>query len=196
MLYLCTGTICTRGGFWWHALGQRLQQVENLKKVDNKVRKRILSELGFEQAETVAPRQAVPLEEIRSIWDWADLGAHTRFHPILTQCDDQECQEEISLSRQELLPFIGVELNDCAFPNSDSTDRRVGFVKELGFTSARTCDPGWNCLKSDRLRLKAITFDDDASVDKFAVQLTGVPALARSLFAKVRGPLTRTKKYK
>ena len=118
--------------------------------------------------------------------DWADLGAHTRFHPILVTCDDEECWEEISLSRKELTPLVGREFDQFAYPNGDYSEREVGFVKQAGFASARTCDPGWNDAKTDRFRLKGIYIDDEASVDKFAVQLTGVPALARRLVAKLR----------
>ena len=195
-IYACTGIVCAGGGFWWLSLGpSQPVKIENLKLLDNETRKNILYYLGFEQAQKITPGQAMAVEELRSVLDWADLGAHTRFHPILTRCEDQECQEEISLSRKELLPFIGVELNDFAYPNGAYSDREVGFVRDAGFRSARTCDPGWNCCKSDRFRLKAIYIDDGASVDKFAVQLTGVPALARSLFTKVRRFLTKTKNY-
>lgn len=181
MLYLCTGTICSDGGFWWLSAGPE-QQVKKFKTLENKVRKKLLHDLGFEETKKATPRQAVPVEKLRSLLDWADLGSHTRFHPILTRCEDQECQEEISLSKSELLPF-GIVLNDFAYPNGDYSGREAGFVRDAGYRSARTCDPGWNCRKSDRFRLKAIMIDDNASVDKFAVQLTGVPALARSLFA-------------
>jgi len=192
MIYLCTGIVCSESGYWWLSLGSD-QQVQNLKNLDNKVRKKLLREMGFEQTQKITPRQAVSMEELSSMLYWADLGAHTRFHPILTRCEDQECEEEISLSRKELLPFIGIELNYFAYPNGDCSDREVDFVRLAGFNVARTCDPGWNCPRSDRFRLKAIYVDDEASVGKFAGQLTAIPALARRLSAKVRGALTRTK---
>jgi len=185
MIYLSTGIICSGSGFWWKMLGPGQQdKIDSLKLLDNTTRKKVLSDLGFEQTRKITPRQAIAVEDLRSMLDWADLGAHTRFHPILTQCEDQECKEEISLSRKELLPFIGVELTHFAYPNGTYSDREVGYVRDAGFESARTCDPGWNCSQSDRFRLKAIYIDDDASVDKFAVQLTGVHSIARSLFAK------------
>lgn len=186
-LYLCTGIVCSCSGFWWRALGPSQQsRNENLKLMDNNTRRKTLYDLGFEQGQKIIPPQAIAVEELHSVLDWADLGAHTRFHPILTRCEDEECQAEISLSRKELLPFIGVELDDFAYPNGTYSEREVGFVRDAGFRSARTCDPGWNCRKSDRFRLKAIYIDDAASVDKFAVQLTGVPAMVRNLFAKVQ----------
>ncbi len=188
MLYLCTGIARAGAGYWWLSLGDRQVKAEDLKLLDNRDRKKILSDLGFDQFQPAVPRQAMA-EELRSVLDWADLGAHTRFHPVLVKCDDEECWEEISLSRRELIPLLGAELDQFAYPNGDYSEREVAFVKQAGFASARTCDPGWNDAGSDRFRLKGIYIDDDASIDKFAVQLTGVPALTRRLIARLRGAL-------
>jgi peptidoglycan/xylan/chitin deacetylase (PgdA/CDA1 family) len=186
MIYLSTGIITSGSGFWWLNFRQNQRdKIESLKLLDNNTRKKVLYDLGFEQTRKVTPRQAIAAEELRSLTDWADLGAHTRFHPILTKCEDQECKEEISLSRKELLPFIGIELTHFAYPNGTYSNREIGYVRDAGFESARTCETGWNSCQSDRFRLKAIYIDDAASLDKFAVQLTGVPGLARSLLAKV-----------
>jgi peptidoglycan/xylan/chitin deacetylase (PgdA/CDA1 family) len=184
-IYLVTGTICQDAGFWWLSVKPE-QDIEQLKRVDNQTRKKLLYSLGFEETKKAIPRQTVPVDELSFLSDWADLGAHTRFHPILTRCTDQECQEEISGSRHDLLP-LGIELNDFSYPNGDHSDREAEFVKAAGFNSARTTDPGWNGPQSDRFRLKAIYIDDEACVDKFAVQLTGVPGLARKFLRNIRG---------
>jgi hypothetical protein len=81
MLYLCTGIARARAGYWWLSLAPDQQvKAEDLKLLDNKQRKKILCDLGFDQSKPVIPRQAMA-EELRSVRDWADLGAHTRFHP-------------------------------------------------------------------------------------------------------------------
>lgn len=88
-LYLCTGIVCSGSGFWWLALGRGQQaRNENLKLLDNNTRRKTLYDLGFEQAQKITPRQAIVVEELHSVLDWADLDAHTRFHPILTRCED------------------------------------------------------------------------------------------------------------
>ena len=143
MLYLCTGIARAGAGYWWLSLKDREVKAEDLKLLDNRQRKKILSDLGFDQTQPANPRQAMA-DELHSVREWADLGAHTRFHPILVKCDDEECWEEISLSRKELLPLVGRELDQFAYPNGDYSEREVRFVKQAGFASARTCDPGWN----------------------------------------------------
>jgi hypothetical protein len=189
MLYLCTGTIFCNGGFWWNSVGSKHER-EKFKTLDNKVRKQLLNGSGFDETKKVTPRQAIPVDRLQELQEWADLGAHTRYHPILIRCADQECEEEILGSKNELLPF-GIVLNDFAYPNGDYSDREVGFVKNAAFRSARTCDPGWNCLKTDPFRLKCLVIDDDASIDKFAVQLTGLTALTKLFFRKLKGRVWR-----
>lgn len=185
MIYLCTGTISAGAGFWWLAARSE-REVEQLKTLDNRSRQEALAAVGFDQAREVVPRQALPVEALRSMREWADLGAHTRFHPILTRCDPQECKEEIVASRTELEGAVGMPFLDFAYPNGDYSDREVEIVKAAGFRSARTCDPGWNSRDADRFRLKAFVIDDNASVDKLAIQLTGISAAAKVLVRRMR----------
>ena len=175
-LYLSTGTISCDAGFWWHSVATK-EEVRRLKRLANHARKKELQALGFYETKQAIPRQAIPVERLQSVQEWADLGAHSRFHPILTRCDDQECQAEIAGSKKEFLP-LGIELRDFSYPNGNYSEREIAFVQAAEFRSARTCDPGWNDPQTGRFRLKAIYIDDEACVDKFAIQLTGIPALA------------------
>ena len=185
MIYLPTGIIRIGGGFWWHVFASGQQKlIESLKRVKNPERKKILRDFGFDQEGRVVPRQALEPNELRAMRDWADFGAHSRFHPILTQCSDDECEEEIFASKNELKPQVGYEFEHFAYPNGNYTDREIGYVREAGFQSARTCDPGWNSPKTNRLRLKGLYIDDDASLDKFAVELTGIPAILRRILKR------------
>lgn len=112
MLYLCTGTISYGAGFWWRSVPSK-REVERLKTLDNAERKKLLYELGFEETKKTTPQQAIPLDQLSCLQEWADLGAHSRFHPILTRCTDDECQKEISESKDEFLP-LGIALSALA----------------------------------------------------------------------------------
>jgi peptidoglycan/xylan/chitin deacetylase (PgdA/CDA1 family) len=184
MLYLCTGTIRFGAGFWWRSVPAR-REAEGLKELENTERKKRLFALGFEEQKKALPPQVIPADELNGVLEWADLGAHTRFHPILTRCSDEECAREISESKDELAPF-GITLGDFAYPNGDYSEREIGLVKAAGFQSARTCDPGWNGPEADRFRLKCLMVDDQASADKLALALTGLPGLAKHLFDRAK----------
>jgi peptidoglycan/xylan/chitin deacetylase (PgdA/CDA1 family) len=189
MIYICTGIASLGAGFWWQSAQRKGSDLQALKALSNSERKAQLGLMGFEQTAPVLPREVVSLDELRAMESWADLGAHTRFHPILTRCDDEESREEIEGSKTELLPLIGLEFQDFAYPNGDYTDREACYVKNAGFVSARTCDPGWNDAETDRYRLKSVYIDDSGSVDKFAVQLTVAPALVRAQAQKTKRAL-------
>lgn len=184
MLFLCTGIIRTGAGYWW--IGRERGFVDRLKKMTNAQRKIALSKVGFEQMQSVSPRQALTPDELAAISAWADLGAHTRFHPILTRCDDEEARQEIAGSRNELTSAIGRDFDHFCYPNGDYSEREIAYAKEAGFRSARTCDPGWNSAGVDPFRLKSFYIDDAASVDKFAFQLTGISAFLSFYLKKFR----------
>lgn len=183
-LFLCTGIIRAAAGYWW--VGRERGLVERLKTVTNGQRKAVLSACGFDETQSVTPRQALTPDELVSIGKWADFGAHTRYHPILTRCDDDEARREIAGSRSELTSTIGHDLDDFCYPNGDYAEREIAYVKEAGFRSARTCDPGWNSEQTDPFRLKSFYIDDAASVDKFAFQLTGAPAFLAYYLKRMR----------
>ncbi|WP_247888039.1 polysaccharide deacetylase family protein, partial [Azospirillum brasilense] len=126
-----------------------------------------------------ADRQSLTWDEVRHLAAVTDYGAHTRTHPILLQCDDQRCAEEIALCKTELEEAIGLPCRHFAFPNGDFSDREVAIIRQAGYRTARTIDPGWNGPKADPLRLHAVPISDDASVDWLSVQVTGIPAWLR-----------------
>ena len=87
--------------------------------------------------------------------------------------------EEIALCKTELEEATGLPCRHFAFPNGDFSDREVAIIRQAGYRTARTIDPGWNGPKTDPLRLRAVPISDDASVDWLSVQVTGIPAWLR-----------------
>ncbi len=175
-IFVCTGITSCGSGYWWTRVTDGALR-ERMKRLPTNRHKIALEQMNYEQTRPANPRQALSVGEIRSMLPWADIGAHTRFHPILTQCDDDECRDEIFGSRRELADSLGFELDGFAYPNGDYGEREMGFVKDAGFRYARTCDPGWICSSADPFQLNGIMIDDGASLDKFSVQLTGLPSL-------------------
>jgi hypothetical protein len=110
-----------------------------------------------------------------------DFQAHSRFHPILTRCEADECEEEITGSRLEVGALLGGDCTHFAYPNGNYGAREIEFVKAAGFKTARTCDIGWNDSRTDPYRLRTIIITDNASRSWFAAQLTGVPVFLRYL---------------
>ncbi|SAK49576.1 polysaccharide deacetylase [Caballeronia temeraria] len=179
-IFLCSQLVGRPAVHWWLLPAAKQAGIERLKRLSNRERLAELEKYGSAEciAEDATGLTAVQLEQMRP---FVDFQAHTRFHPILTRCDDSECEQEISVCKSEIESMLGISCEHFAYPNGNYTDREVRFVKDAGYKTARTCDLGWNDGRSDPYRLKTIVIDDDASLSWFAAQLTGIPVFLRYL---------------
>ncbi len=186
-LYVCTQVVGTRRRFWFQAPGvdpQPYKRVRNAARLDALKR-----EFGFEPERDYpeAERQALSRQEILEMAPFVDFQVHTRFHPVLPQCSDEEAWEEIATSKRELEDLLGRECRHFSYPNGDYFGREVELARRAGFASARTVDLGWTSLASDPLRLKIFGVSDDATVDMLATQVSGIPGYVRRLMQGQRG---------
>jgi peptidoglycan/xylan/chitin deacetylase (PgdA/CDA1 family) len=67
-----------------------------------------------------------------------DIGAHTRFHPMLPWLPLERQREEIVSSKYELEGILGRKVDGFAYPNGRATDDAKRIVREAGFTHACT----------------------------------------------------------
>ena len=186
-IYLCTQVVGTRRRFWFQAPGvdpQPYKGVANAARLDALKR-----EHGFEPEREYpdGERQALSREEIEEMAPYVDFEIHTRFHPVLPQCSDEEAWREIAESKRELEDLLGRECRHFSYPNGDYFGREVEYARRAGFASARTVDLGWTHVASDPLRLKIFGVSDDASLDMLATQLSGIPGYLRRLLQGQRG---------
>lgn len=186
-IYLCSQIVNTKQHFWFKAKGLNPNV---LKKFLNAQRLRFLNErLGFTNTKEYSEeeRQSLSKTEIMLMRDFVNFQSHSRFHPILTTCDYDECREEIFQSKKDLENLLGIECNHFAYPNGDYTEREIDLVKKAGYLSARTVDVGWNDLNTDPYKLKVTMVTDNASINLLAAQLSGITQYFRYL---VRGSIT------
>ena len=180
-LYICTGIVGTHRRFWFQT-----GNVAHLKVLPQRERMRVLRDrAGFEPTREYPDTepQALSPEDLDAMRDWSDFESHTRFHPILTTCDDAECEDEIFASRPEVERFSGRTCGHFSYPNGDYTDREIQMVKRAGYRSARTTDFGWNGVNTDPYRLRISGVSDDASENILALQLSCIPSYFRCLLS-------------
>jgi len=180
-IYLCSQIVGTQRRFWFRLPGVHAQP---LKYLSHSAR---LAELkrrhGWEPtSEGGDGPHALSFEELRHLEGYVDFGSHTRFHPILTTCSDEECRQEIALSKTEVEAMLGSECRHFSYPNGDYTQREVNYAREAGYLSARTVDLGWNGPETDPFRLKMTGVSDDASISVLACQVVGFPTYFGRLF--------------
>jgi peptidoglycan/xylan/chitin deacetylase (PgdA/CDA1 family) len=179
-IFLCSRFVGRPTRHWWLYPGATLAGIERLKRLTNEERLRELAKHGYVQSREDGPT-GLTVEHLKAMQPFVDFQAHTKFHPILTRCNDDDCEAEIASCKSELEIMLGSKCEHFAYPNGNYGDREIECVKAAGYKTARTCDLGWNDTHSDPYRLKAIVVDDDASELWFVAQLTGIPVFLRYL---------------
>lgn len=123
---------------------------------------------------------AAELERMTEVFDFQ---SHTRSHPVLPACPDDEAWREIAESKQEVEALSGSSCSHFAYPGGAYSAREVEFVERAGYLSARTIDNGWNHRGSDPFRLKILS-QDSPTTTVLAAELSGLRWLSRLLNRK------------
>jgi peptidoglycan/xylan/chitin deacetylase (PgdA/CDA1 family) len=173
VIYLCSQIVGTVHPFWWKMLdGERS---EKYKKLSNSERVRQLKISGkYESSQSLLEPHGLTKEDIKKLKGHVTFGSHTRTHPILTKCTNEEQEEEIIKSRIELEDLCGELIRHFSYPNGDYNKCIIEMCKKAGYLTARTIHTGWNGQSTDFFQLKMVGISDDADINKFRVQLSGV----------------------
>ena len=67
-----------------------------------------------------------------------EIGAHTRFHPMLPQLSLERQEDEIVTSKHELEEILGRKVDGFAYPNGRATLQAKRIVSQAGFVYACT----------------------------------------------------------
>lgn len=179
-IFVCSAIVGTRRQFWWLHEGAKREGIARLRRVSNAERLVRLERWGFSPLSEMSP-SALSCEDVNAMKPWTDFQAHGRFHPVLPNCSDAECETEIIESRREIEQLSGEPCLHFAYPNGRYGAREIALLKAAGYRSARTCDVGWNDATTDPFCLKGIPVDDEASIAWLAAKLTGIPLYLRYL---------------
>jgi peptidoglycan/xylan/chitin deacetylase (PgdA/CDA1 family) len=105
-----------------------------------------------------------PLMSETHVREWLalgfEIGAHTLTHPRLSAIPIPEARNEIAGSKKRLEDLFGVHVKHFAYPYGDCNDAVVDLVREAGFETACTCDPGVVHHGVDALRLGRFLTDE------------------------------------
>ena len=82
-----------------------------------------------------------------------EIGAHTLTHSQLSAIPIAEAKNEIAGSKKKLEDLFGVAVKHFAYPYGDYNEAVVEVVREAGFETACTVDPGVVCSGVDPFRL-------------------------------------------
>jgi len=183
-LFLCSHIVNTNRHLWWQTCCSKL---ENFKRLPYDLMLKLLhDQVDYKPEKEYQDRQVLSKSEIVKMAPFVNFGAHTKFHPILTNCPKDKCFDEIADSKKYLEELIGEQIEDFAYPNGDYSSREIQFVKQSGYRSARTLDVGLNDMNSDPYRLKVMEIQDNASIYILCSQISGLFPAIRILRVKIK----------
>ena len=170
-IYVCSDVVNTNRHYWFET---GLADIAALKKATWAGLLQALRESeGYQLEKEYEDRQALNYEEMKAMMRDVDFQSHSRYHPILTRCDEVQARAEIVESKKNLEALTKKNITHFSYPNGDYSDRERQELVDAGYASARTIDVGWNNGKTDPFKLKSMGIEDNASLPVLCAQVHG-----------------------
>ncbi|MDD5028433.1 MAG: polysaccharide deacetylase family protein [Rhodoferax sp.] len=120
----------------------------------------------------VAPAALMDAAQLRQwVAGGQEVGAHTRHHVNLTECNETLAEEEISLSKVELSAHIGQAIEAFSYPYGWVTAELAETVRAAGFGSATTMLRGRIWAGLDLLQLPRVPVLRSTTLPMFWLKL-------------------------
>ena len=176
-LFVCTGIVGTRRGFWWSRIPER--DAQRLKELPDAERVEALRAMGHDPVadRDVDQPEALSAAQIREMASSVDFQAHTRTHPILTQCTPEQIAEEVAGCATDMCELTGFAPVAFAYPNGAHAPEVEAIVAEAGFRCAFTLDERPVTTADDPYRLGRTFVRDEAGVPELLVFASGLHGL-------------------
>lgn len=124
-----------------------LNVVEKLKKMENDKKEAVIEELinsaGVNIPDKLGNQNVLSWKEIKKMSkNGIDFGAHTVNHPILTNLPIDEAKWEIVESKNHIEETLGYPVKSFSCPNGDFDKNILSLIKNSGFNSSVSVNPG------------------------------------------------------
>lgn len=100
-----------------------------------------------------------------------EIGAHTRSHPHLTRCSDDELREEMRGCKADLEDRLDLAVTQFCYPYGDVDDRVAGAARDAGFEAATTTGRGRAVGGADLWRLPRVQVARHHLLPQFAARV-------------------------
>jgi peptidoglycan/xylan/chitin deacetylase (PgdA/CDA1 family) len=119
---------------------------------------RLYRELGVSLESAQLGRQMMTWDEVRTIEKgFTQIGGHSHTHPILSQVDAQQMNEEIKVCRERIESQTNTRPRYFAYPNGrrqDFTDLTKQLLRKHGFEIGFSTIPGIHSLGMDEMEVR------------------------------------------
>ncbi|MBN1820781.1 MAG: polysaccharide deacetylase family protein [Prolixibacteraceae bacterium] len=171
-IFICAWLVNTKRHFWFERNTSNYS-LEELKKMSNSKRLKILEKAGFNPLKEYNSTQVLSKTQIENMKDIVDFQSHTLTHPCLPNCSDSVAMKEIFESKLLLEQRYNLKINALAYPNGDYSERDIQFAKESGYTCGLTVDYGFNNINTDLFLLKRLCVNDTDNMNELIVKASG-----------------------
>lgn len=104
--------------------------------------------------------------------DGFEVGSHTRTHPVLTELERYQAEEEITLSKEDLESRLGIPVDFFAYPYGRYDSDISALVQKIGHRAACSTEPGFNNNTTDLFGLRRIEIMGGDSFRSFTRKVT------------------------
>lgn len=104
-----------------------------------------------------------------------DLQLHGHRHLGGRTVDDERLfKSELIVNREKLAPFTTSSLEHYCYPSGVYGNKQEQWLRELGVTSACTCEPGLNGPGANPFQLRRFLDRENISLARFALEVSGL----------------------
>lgn len=142
-------------------------RIEALKELDPKERQRRVTALSAMVGEDIPDWAGLmSWDQIRQLHrEGHEIGSHSRWHPLLPQCSDEELADELKGSREDLEAQLDAPVQSLCYPNGSCDARVENAAAAAGYCHAVTTAWGSNGAMSPAFRLKRFDINPFHSAD-------------------------------
>lgn len=136
------------------------------------VSKRMGEYNDWDAAELKVQKKLMTTDQVKA-WHAAgmEVGAHSRTHPRLSKCNDEELIAEIAGSKADLENLTGSKVTQFCYPYGDLDERVAMAVRKAGFNAATTVQRGRALSSDDPMLLRRILISGSNMLHLFLLKL-------------------------
>jgi peptidoglycan/xylan/chitin deacetylase (PgdA/CDA1 family) len=158
---------------WWSVVGRASQLRANARADWMEL---VRNQAGQPPALSEKRARLLNLSELKRLSEpGMTIGAHTRTHPVLSLCSDEESRREIHESKLEIERALGRRVWAFAYPFGNPAtmgDREFGFAEQAGFSCAFLNVEYWSTAQSN-FAIARTHVTSDMSLAEFSAHLSG-----------------------
>ncbi len=163
---------------WWNVV-RRASQLDAEARADWMAQVRVHA--GATDATSSEKRwRLLRLPELKQLSESGmTIGAHTRTHPVLSLCTDEEARREIQEGKREIERALEKPIWAFAYPFGNPAtmgDREFRLAREAGFSCAFLNVEHWAAQQSSPLAVPRSHVTSDMTLAEFAAHLSGFHA--------------------